>query len=142
MQKQLGSEIANKEQRIQFLKDNCDKIEEKSYMKRFSQAQLSLMKDELSTTAIKINDIEQEKKVIMDDFKEMLKPLEGEKRRLLTGLKNKSELVDERCFKFVDLEDREVGYYNQDGDLIESRPAYADELQVNIYQMARTGTEN
>lgn len=142
MQKQLGSEIANKEQRIQFLRDNCDKIEEKSYMKRFSQAQLSLMKDELSTTAIKINDIEQEKKTVMDEFKEALKPLENEKKRLLTGLKNKSELVDERCFKFVDLEEREVGFYNQDGDLIESRPAYADELQVNIYQMARTGTEN
>lgn len=142
MQKHLGTEIANKEQRISFLKDNCDSIEDKSYMKRFAPEQLSIMKDELSTTAIKINDIEQEKKAIMDEFKDKLKPLEEEKKRLLTGLKNKAENVTERCFKFIDMEDREVGYYSQDGDLIESRPAYADELQVNIFQMARTGTEN
>lgn len=143
MQKNLGSEIANKEQRISFLKDNCDEIEEKGYMKRFTPEQLSIMKDDLSTTAIKINDIEEHKKVIMDEFKETLKPLETEKKRLLTGLKNKAEHVTERCFKFVDMEDRAVGYYNQDGDLIESRPAYADELQVNIFQKARnTGTND
>jgi len=144
MQKHLGTEIANKEQRISFLKDNCDKVEEKSYMKRFAPEQLSLMKDELSTAAIKINDIEQEKKAIMEEFKDRLKPLEEEKKRLLTGLKNKAENVTERCFKFIDMEEREVGYYSQDGDLIESRPAYADELQVNMFQLGRaaTGTDN
>lgn len=78
----------------------------------------------------------------MSEFKDRLKPLEEEKKRLLTGLKNKAEHTTERCFKFIDMETREVGYYNEDGDLIESRPAYADELQGNIFQMARTGTNN
>lgn len=65
------------------------------------------------------------------------------RKSLLKGLKNKAEFVTEPCYKFVDPETREVGYYNQEGDLIESRPAYPDELQSNIFQINRkTGTNN
>lgn len=142
MQRELGKEIANAEQRRAFLQDNADSIEEKGYMKRFTPEELFRMKETLSETAIEINDIEEEKKEIMSELKDRLKPLKEEKKRLLTGLKNKAEHTTERCFKFIDMETREVGYYNEDGDLIESRPAYADELQGNIFQMARTGTDN
>jgi dynactin complex subunit len=142
MQRELGKEITNPQQRKAFLHDNADSIEEKGYMKRFTPEELLQMKERLSETAIKINDIEEEKKEVMSEFKDRLKPLEDDKKSLLTGLKNKAEHITERCFKFVDMEAREVGFYNEDGDLIESRPAYADELQGNIFQMARTGTEN
>ena len=94
--------------------DNCDKVEDKGYMKRFTPEQLSQMKEELSETAIKINDIEERKKEVMAEFKEKLDPLTKEKQRILTGLKNKAEHVTEQCYKFVDMETREVGYYNQD----------------------------
>jgi len=141
MQRELGKEYKGL-QRVSFLKDNCDKIEEKGYMKRFSSDQLSEMKEQLSETAISINDIEIEKKIVMEGFKDKMKPLNLEKERLLIGLKNKTEFITENCFKFVDMETREVGYYNEDGDLIESRPAYADELQGTIFQMKRTGTND
>ena len=61
----------------------------------------------------------------------------------LDGLKKKAEFVTERCFKFIDQEAREVGYYNENGDLIESRPAYSEELQTTLFQFGRkTGTNN
>ena len=142
MQRELGKDIIDSKKRTAFLIDNCDKVEEKGYMKRFTPEQLLQMKEELSENAIRINDIEEEKKAIMDEFKERLKPLSERKSQLLKGLKNKAELVTENCYKFVDFDSREVGYYNQDGDLIESRPAYTDELQTNIFQMQRTGTHN
>lgn len=142
MQRELGKDIVNPQNRVAFLKDNCDKIVEKGYMKRFEPDQLTQMKEELSETAIKINDIEVEKKAVMDDFKEKLKPLTDEKHRLLSGLKNKAEFVTENVYKFVDLDDREVGFYNEDGDLIDSRPAYADELQGNLFVVGKTGTNN
>ena len=141
MQKELAKDIPQGKQRAAFLMDNCDKVEDKGYMKRFTPEQLSQMKEELSETAIKINDIEERKKEVMAEFKEKLDPLTKEKQRILRGLKNKAEHVTEQCYKFVDMETREVGYYNQDGELIESRPAYADELQGTIFQMKRTGTE-
>lgn len=62
--------------------------------------------------------------------------------QVLSGLKKKSEHVTEICFKFIDPQTREVGFYNEDGELIESRPAYAEELQGNIFQVVRkTGTD-
>ena len=79
------------------------------------------MKESLSETDIEINDIEEEKTAAMKDFKARLEPLTTERKKTLDGLKKKAEFVTERCFKFIDQEAREVGYYNENGDLIESR---------------------
>lgn len=137
MEKELGKDIADPAKRAAFLKDNCDNVEEKGYMKRFSPEELAEMKDSLSEVAISINDIEEERREVAKEFKEQLKPVKEEKKRLLVGLKNKAEFVRENCFKFVNTETREVGYYNEAGDLIDSRSAAADELQANIFQINR-----
>lgn len=143
MDRELGKDIEAGAKRIDFLESNCDKVELKGYMKRFTAEELSRMKEGLSETDIELNDIEEEKKEVMKDFKTRLEPLTDERKRLLKGLKDKAEYVTENCYKFVDMETREVGFYNQDGDLIESRPAYPDELQSNIFQLNRkTGTNN
>jgi hypothetical protein len=144
MQKQLGAEIKSAEVLRSFLMDNCDKPEEKGYMKPFSQDELLQMKEELSDVAINISDVKEEKKDAMDEFKARLKPLDIRKKEILKGLKNKAEYVTETCFKFLDEETREVGYYNAEGMLIESRPAYASELQGNLFKLsvAKTGTED
>ena len=140
MKRELAKEIQDKNARIVFLTDNCDKAEKKSYMRPFTADELLSMKEELSENAIRIDDIETEKKDAIAEFRERLKLPLLRKSELLTGIKSKSELVTEECYKFIDLESREVGYYNQNGDLIEQRPAYGDELQSNIFQMQRTGT--
>lgn len=142
MQRELGKEIKDPKSRVAFLMDNCDSVETKGYMKRFTPEQLLKKKEHLSELAIEINDIDIEKKYVNEGFKLRLKPLVEDQKAILTGLKNKSEHVTERCFKFIDTETREVGFYNEDGELIESRPAYADELQGNIFQVVRkTGTD-
>lgn len=137
MEKELGKDIKDLKKRAAFLMDNCDKVEEKGYMKRFNPDELSTMKDELSEVAIEINDIQEKKKEVNSEFNEQLKPLTESKKKILTGLKNKAEFVKENCFKFVNLETREVGYYNEQGDLIDLRIANADELQGNIFQLNR-----
>lgn len=143
MQRELGKDLIDPQERTRFLSDNCDAVEQKGYMKRFTPDQLLKMKEDLSELAININDIELQKKETVKEFSDTLKPLIEEKKEILKGLKNKSEHVTERCFKFIDENTREVGFYNEDGELIESRPAYADELQGNIFQTIRkTGTEN
>ena len=143
MERELGKEYADAVQRETYLRDNCDKIEEKGYMKRFTPEQMVQMKEFLSETDIEINDVEEEKKEVVKDFKSRLEPLTDERKRLLKGLKNKAEYVMESCYKFVDVDTREVGFYNKDGDLIESRPAHSDELQGSIFQVNRkTGTDN
>lgn len=131
-------------ERLQLLKDNCDAVEKKSYMRKFSQDELSQMKDELAEESIELNDIEHEKKEIMQQFKERIKPRAERLSELLENIRNKAELVEEECFKIIDIDEREIGFYNGQGELIESRPARPNELSKNIFAMnpKKTGTHN
>lgn len=128
--------------RRQMLEDNCDKIEEVGYMKPFTPDQLLGMKDKLSNVSIEINDIECEKKAQNEIFKAQLKPLVEERSKLLGNIRNKAEHVKGECFKFVDQEAGEVGYYTPEGFLIESRPIRQEERQMTIHSIGRTGTNN
>lgn len=143
MKRELGKDFQQGEERKQFLQDNADSVEKKEYMRHFTPEELLKLKESLSETCISINDIEEELKKVKTEFAERLKPLMAKKKQALEGLKKKAELVTEDCYKFIDGENREVGYYNQNGDLIESRPAYSEELQTTMFQvLRRTGTDN
>lgn len=142
MEKTIGKEYPEI-QRVQFLKDNCDKVEKKTYMRQFSREEILQKKEELSEVSIAISDIEDEKKEVLKEIRERLDPLVEQKKTLLTNIKQKAEEVKDECFKFIDTEERMVGFYNGDGDLIELRPAFADELQRTVFMEARkTGTSD
>lgn len=148
MDKHLGKDIENLVAREAFLKDNCDKVEEKGYMKPYTPEELQQRKEELANASIEIAEIEQEAKEAAAHYKGKLKPLKETRARMVGDIKSKSEYVKELCYKFVDQEARETGYYNKEGDLIESRPATADELQITFFGVIRnqesqkTGTDN
>jgi len=143
MKRELGKDFQQGEERRQFLADNADAVEKKEYMRHFTPEELLKKKEGLSETCISINDIEEELKEIKKEYAEKLKPLVERKKRVLGELKKKAELVEEDCYKFIDTEAREVGFYNANGDLIESRPAYSEELQTTMFQVIRkTGTED
>jgi len=143
MKRELGKDFQQGEERRQFLADNADAVEKKEYMRHFTPDELLKKKEGLSETCISINDIEEELKEIKKEYAEKLKPLVERKKRVLGELKKKAELVEEDCYKFIDAEAREVGFYNANGELIESRPAYSEELQTTMFQVIRkTGTED
>jgi hypothetical protein len=143
MKRELGKDFQQGEERRQFLADNADAVEKKEYMRHFTPEELLKKKEGLSETCISINDIEEELKEIKKEYAEKLKPLVERKKRVLGELKKKAELVEEDCYKFIDAEAREVGFYNANGELIESRPAYSEELQTTMFQVIRkTGTED
>ena len=148
MNKTIGKDIANPIQREHFIKDNADKVEEKGYMKPYTPEQLQGLKEDLANISIEITEIEQEAKEAAAHYKGKLKPLKETRARMVGNIKSKSEYVKELCYKFVDQEARETGYYNKEGDLVEIRPATAEELQPtlfvtpNIYNNAKDGTNN
>ena len=143
MEKTIGKEYKNARDREAFLKDNCDKVEEKGCMKPYTPEELQGHKENLANVSIEIAEIEAEKKAQDAYYKGQLKPLNEQRSQMVSNIKSKSEYVKEICYKFVDQEAKETGFYNADGDLIESRPATADELQPTIFSMARkTGTND
>lgn len=141
MERQLGQDYKGAK-RVQFLRDNCEKVEEKRYMKPFSPEEVSTMKDELSETAISIDDIETKKKDQNLILKNEMSPLKTQKSRLLLLIKNKSELVTEDCFKFVDFDNKQVAFYNAEGLQIEERAMRPDEAQRTINMNSKTGTND
>lgn len=143
MEKEIGKEYKNQSQREAFLKDNCDKVEEKGYMKAYSSAELQGHKEKLANLSIDIDEIEEAKKESAKDFKARLDPLVEQRKQMVSNIRSKAEYVKEICYKFIDQDTKETGFYNASGDLIECRPATADELQPTLFSIARkTGTDN
>ena len=148
MDKHLGKDIENLVAHEAFLKDNCDNVEEKGYMKPYTPEELQQRKEELANASIEIAEIEQEAKEAAAHYKGRLKPLKEARANIVSNIKAKAEYVKELCYKFVDQEARETGYYNREGDLIESRPATADEMQPTLFavrgfnQADKTGTND
>lgn len=143
MDKFLGQNIPEDE-RWQFLQDNAVAVEEIGYTHRFTPDELAQKKESLAETSIKINDIEIEKKEVMDGYKEQLKPLNEEKQKLLENIKKGSEYVhDEKCAKILYYEEKMAGYYNKLGELVYSRPIMPQEMQKTIFNMnLKTGTND
>lgn len=143
MERQLGQEIKNLAQREMFLKDNCDGCESKGYMKAYTPEELQGHKENLANVSIEIAEIEAEKALVDAGFKGRLKPLKEARAKMVSNIKSKAEYVNEVCYRFTDQETRMTGFYNKEGDLIESRPATAEELQPSLFKVVpKTGTDD
>ena len=140
MDKVLGQEYNGKD-RVSFLRDNCDAVEDLGYTKSLPNEEIEALKDRLVENNIQLRDVRADKKAANKEFNDQIKQLEESNDEVTGKLKAKSEFVTEPCFKFVDEDAREVGYYNNDGLLVYSRPARPEELNKNIFRMSRTGTE-
>ena len=133
MDKYLGKDIENLVAREAFLKDNCDKVEEKGYMKPYTPEKLQQCKEELANASIEIAEIEQEAKEAAAHYKGRLKPLKEARANMVSNIKAKAEYVTEPCYRFTDREEKQTCYYNANGDLVELRPATAEELQPTLF---------
>jgi len=141
MEKNLGKEYTNKAQRESYLKDNCEKAEEKGYMKAFKPEQLQGYKENLAELSIKIEEVEKEKKDSSKYFKGQLDPMTKQRSEMVRNIRQKAEYVREICYKFIDREEKQTGYYNAEGDLIELRQSTVDELQPTLFSL-KTGTND
>lgn len=131
------------EKRGLILRDNCEKVEEVVYNKPFTQQDLERRRVDLENVSIAISDLNQQKKEYLDSFKEEMSPLAKSHAKAVSELKAKTVQVTENCFKFLDEESRTVGFYNSEGLLVYSRPAYREELNRSIMMEARrTGTDD
>lgn len=135
--KTIGKEYANPVQRKRFLEDNADSVESKGYMKPYSPEELQGHKENLANTMIQISEIEAELNQVKTEFKARLKPLQEKRSQMVANIKAKAEYVTEDCYRFTDRESRMTEYYNADGDLVEMRPATADELAPTLFSMNR-----
>lgn len=131
--KEVMKGCKNKLERIAFLKDNCDKVIEKSYSKNFTPAELQQYKEKLVEVCDKIDALEDKKKSTIKEFKLEIDPLQSKRKEMIGNIRSKAKLVTEDCYMFTDAETRTTSFYNDDGDLVETRQATADELQAYLF---------
>lgn len=141
IEKELGKDYSL-EEREEFLSNTCDGTEEVSYSRVFTPEELAKQRELLTDASIKLADIDEKKKTAMDQFKEQAKPFAEQRTKAINALRTKSETVTEKCYKFFDEETKMVGFYNKEGHLINSRPAFQNEMQKTVFADMREGTNN
>ena len=122
----------SKESRMKNLHDNCDDVQEMSYDKSFTATEMSEIKDQLADESIKLFDVEAEFKEVKQTYTDQMSPMKQAIKLSIGYLKTGKRLVTEPCFKFVDRDNKETGYYNEDGELVYSRPSNMDEMQMKL----------
>ncbi len=123
------------EVRLRILKDSCDKVEKFSYLKTFTNEELVEFKNDLSKIMINVDSIETEFCEIKSKYKEQLKPLRDEIKKLLVYVRDKARSVKEECY--ITYEGEFALYYNAGGEMIHQRPLEASERQKTIFMETR-----
>lgn len=140
------------EQREQIMKDSCDQILERSYTRKFDQAEINEKRSELANVSIQMQELEQELAEHRATIKGKIKPLSERRGKILDELKSGGEWIKGDCYKFVDDEEGMVGIYTPEGYKLEERPMTQEERRRNVFRVLRdqnwregksaTGTDN
>lgn len=139
MDRQLFNEYPE-DKRKEMLDSNSDGIEELDYTVILSDEEIIEKKDRLAIRSIEESRILDEKKEVVDEFKERLKPITTEKVQLLEDIKHGSYATNGICYKII--EGDRVGYYSPQGLLVLERAARPDERQLTISHALREGTND
>ncbi len=78
MDKVLGQEYANTQERTAFLRDNCDAVEQLGYVKPLASEQIEELKDKLVENNIQLRDVRADKRAQNKLYNEQIKQLEEE----------------------------------------------------------------
>jgi len=120
------------EQRESRLEAISEGVETKEYAVFLSPEEQQSRQAELSRLIMQEERIADEKKEIVDEFKDRLKPVVSARKDLIGELKNGSRIEEGKVFKVLDEENKQVGFYNNRGQLVQQRPMTYDDRQLSI----------
>ncbi len=123
------------EKRRQMLYDNCEKVEELEYRREFDNEELAELKEHLSKFLIQLKKLEEELAEEKKSFKERMDPLKQTVNETLNKIRDGSELIKQVCYKFMDWDQKQIGYYNDQGELVMERPMLKTERQSSIFTL-------
>lgn len=122
------------EDREGVLRGHCEEIEEDYFYSRALTAEeITDINAELAEDAVELNRLQDKLKAITEEYKIKMKPIQD--RVKTTVLRLQTKRIDEigTVYKFVDFDAKEVGYYDRNGNLVETRRARSEELQTSIF---------
>ena len=100
-----------------------------TYRHDFSEEELNEKRKDLADIVTELVDLEEEKKAYTESLNARKKDKEITRNELVGQLKKGGEERTGGCWKYVDYENRVVGYYDADGILVCERDMTPDETQ-------------
>ena len=128
-------------ERAQAIRDNCDEvIPNYSYLRRFTDEELTEFKDQLSDESIELDTLKTELEELSKGIKEKMKPRKQQLKQLLKNLREKAEQFQEECYALKSETTYDI--YNSEGELLFSRALKPAEKQKTIQMKLREGTND
>jgi hypothetical protein len=124
-------------ERLDALRANADKTEELTYTKSLTQIELDEFRENYSDKSIEFVTIEDEKKIVVEDYNKQLTPLNKQRETLLKIIKNKAIEIHGETFLFADFENGMMDYFDGNGELVYSRRLKPEEKQHTPIQSIR-----
>lgn len=132
MKQQLYAEL-NAEERILALEGNNDGITKEKYKRKFSGTERNQRRSRYIDIDKEIADLNAELDEVKQSIKERKDPLVKEKNKIFEELMQGGVTVEGRLFKVVDEEAKEVGFYDEDGQLVSQRGMDLEERQKYLH---------
>lgn len=138
--KQFQPGITQKE-RTMLLQENAAKVEQTTYQRVLSPDELAARREDLADNCIKLNQFEDELRVVKDDFKVKIDPLKVKNKTLLTEIKTKQSTVDGILYHMANHDEGMMETYDSEGYLISTRRLRPDEKQGGIFSLAKAANQ-
>lgn len=124
---------------IQALQDTAERIiKNYQYRRDLTEAEIAEARTNFAQKHLEIAELKRKKKEFDEQYKADLKPLEDAASVELAKVKTRFEFIEGTVYELQNFEDNTIDIYNEDGEVIESRPMRASERQMRI---GKTGTD-
>jgi choline dehydrogenase-like flavoprotein len=129
------------EQRKLLLQQNADSIEQTDYLKPLSPDELDIKREILTENAIKLSELEDEKKEAMQEFKSQMDPLAKANKELLTEIKTRQAKFFGHLYHMANHEDGMMETYDDNGELVASRRLRPEERRQNLFALPKAANQ-
>ena len=130
-------EECTQEERIEKLNSIAASKERITYLRNLTEAEIDAESKELASLCRRRNELEEEKKNVAKDYQTQIDSVKQNIDRSATLLEDGRKECVEDCFKVLDIDAREVGFYNSRGELVRMRKALDSDLQLDMFYQQR-----
>lgn len=112
--------------------DEATKVEEGRYFQPLTEVEMDYYRRQLADHSIIKSQIEHERKLVMDEYKQKLKPHEDAVSEAIEAVKTKQVEKTGRLYIISDFDDKVIHKVDINGNVIQSRPMLPEERQLTM----------
>ena len=124
--------------REKYFKDHAYKIEKGRFFKKMDDRELGIQKDEFAQAAIRLSDKESEFQQVKEDFGGQIKEMTAMQNIRLSVIRSKGKWIQGETYMIDDQLEGVMRIYDEDGELIDTRPLRKEEKQTSLLSINKT----